>query len=61
MDAVLQPQVRKHRTVVSSFSETVVAGERPLLVGERINPTGKKKFREALRAHDMDYIKGDNK
>lgn len=48
--------VRKHRTVVSSFSETVVAGERPLLVGERINPTGKKKFREALRAHDMDYI-----
>lgn len=28
----------------------------PRVIGERINPTGKKKFQEALRAGDMDYI-----
>ncbi|MCR5295481.1 MAG: homocysteine S-methyltransferase family protein [Lachnospiraceae bacterium] len=28
----------------------------PRVIGERINPTGKKRFREALAAEDMDYI-----
>lgn len=27
------------------------------VIGERINPTGKKIFKEALKNHDMDYIK----
>ena len=31
-------------------------GEKPLIIGERINPTGKKKFKQALKDHDMDYI-----
>ncbi len=26
------------------------------VIGERINPTGKKRFKEALAAHDLDYI-----
>ena len=26
------------------------------VVGERINPTGKKRFQQALREHDLDYI-----
>ena len=26
------------------------------VVGERINPTGKKRFQQALRDGDMDYI-----
>lgn len=46
----------KNMTVVASYSETVVLGERPVIVGERINPTGKKKFKEALRQNDIDYI-----
>jgi len=28
----------------------------PRIIGERINPTGKKRFKEALMAHDIDYI-----
>ncbi len=50
------PAVPKNHTVVTSFSTAVTAGEKPVIVGERINPTGKKKFKEALRANDIDYI-----
>ncbi len=46
----------KGLTVVSSYTHAVTFGEEPLLIGERINPTGKKRFKEALRAEDMDYI-----
>ncbi len=46
----------KDCTCVSSYSHAVFFGDRPVLIGERINPTGKKKFKEALRANDMDYI-----
>ncbi len=49
----------KHRTVVSSFSQAVVIGEKPVIIGERINPTGKKKFKEALRQNDIEYILGE--
>lgn len=41
---------------VSSYSETVDLGEKPKIIGERINPTGKKLFKEALRRNDIDYI-----
>ena len=51
-----QPPQPKRLSVISSASRTVVIGERPLLIGERINPTGKKRFKEALLANDMDYI-----
>ena len=27
-----------------------------MIIGERINPTGKPKFKQALRDHDMEYI-----
>jgi len=43
-------------TVVSSYTHAVRLGKEPVLIGERINPTGKKRFKEALREHDMDYI-----
>lgn len=33
--------------------------DRVTVIGERINPTGKKKLQAALRAHDMDYIVGE--
>ena len=48
--------VKKHRAVVSSFSQTVELGKRPVIIGERINPTGKKRFKEALRTGDIEYI-----
>ena len=50
------PNTKKHRTVVSSYSCAVEIGPKPLIIGERINPTGKKKFKEALRAHNIEYI-----
>lgn len=43
-------------TRVSSYSKTVNFGEKPIIIGERINPTGKKLFKEALRNHDIGYI-----
>ncbi len=49
---------QKH-TTVSSSTKTVFIGETVSVVGERINPTGKKKFKEALRNSDMDYILGE--
>ena len=47
---------KKNISVVSSYSRAVLFGERPVLIGERINPTGKKRFKEALRSGDVDYI-----
>ena len=46
----------KNITCVSSYTHAVEFGEAPVLIGERINPTGKKRFKEALRANDIDYI-----
>lgn len=50
------PLAEKHFTCVSSYTHAVFFGEKPILIGERINPTGKKKFKEALKAKDIDYI-----
>ena len=51
-----RPQVPKHRTVVTSFSRSVEIGSRCVIIGERINPTGKKRFKQALRDQDLPYI-----
>lgn len=50
------PVTRKHRTVVSSFCQAVEIGRDPVIIGERINPTGKSRFKQALRDYDLDYI-----
>lgn len=47
---------KKCYSLVSSYSETVEFSEKPVIIGERINPTGKKLFKEALRRKDIDYI-----
>lgn len=39
-------------------AEKVVVIDQPRIIGERINPTGKKLFKEALRRGDIDYILG---
>lgn len=46
----------KGLTVVCSYTHAVEFGKAPVLIGERINPTGKKRFKEALLNNDMDYI-----
>ena len=51
-----RPIEKKRSTLVSSYTHAVELGDRPMLIGERINPTGKPKFREALKRGDLDYI-----
>ena len=46
----------KHFTVISSYTHAVLFTEDPVLIGERINPTGKKRLKEALRNNELDYI-----
>ena len=50
------PVTDKNITAVSSYTHAVVLGDSPTLIGERINPTGKKRFKQALVEKDMDYI-----
>ncbi len=50
------PITSKKRTVVSSYTHAVDFANQPILIGERINPTGKKRFKQALVENDMDYI-----
>lgn len=47
---------KKAYSFVSSYSKTVALGKKPVIIGERINPTGKKLFKEALRRNDIEYI-----
>ena len=49
----------KNITVVSSYTHAVKFENEPILIGERINPTGKKRFKQALIEHDIDYILGE--
>ncbi len=55
-DIAFVPVTRKNNTTVSSYARAVTFGQKPILIGERINPTGKKRFKEALVANDIDYI-----
>ena len=55
-DMEIQPVTDKKLTVVSSYNHAVYFTRKPLIIGERINPTGKSKFKQALRDHDMEYI-----
>ncbi len=50
------PLCDKGRTVISSYTHAVDFENAPILIGERINPTGKKRFKQALLEKDMDYI-----
>ncbi len=48
------PITDKNITWVSSYTHAVTF-DKPLLIGERINPTGKKRFKQALLDGDKDY------
>ncbi|MBE7080877.1 MAG: homocysteine methyltransferase [Clostridiales bacterium] len=49
------PLTDKNHTCVSSYTHAVDF-DKPILIGERINPTGKKRFRQALAEKDVGYI-----
>lgn len=46
----------KKFTAICSSSKTVILGKEVKIIGERINPTGKKKFKDALKSSNIDYI-----
>ena len=60
------PVEEKAYTVVSSYGQGVILSNSPKgdegadriskIIGERINPTGKKRFKQALKEHDLEYI-----
>lgn len=50
---------KKEITAISSYTHAVKLGGKPILIGERINPTGKKRLKQALRENDMDYVLGE--
>ena len=53
----LRPAPRPKKTRCGVCSATTVAETNAVrVIGERINPTGKKRFQQALREGDIDYI-----
>ena len=52
----IQKPTFKQTTLVSSYGKAVELGDIPVMIGERINPTGKSKFKQALKEHNLDYI-----
>ncbi len=58
-DIPVKPLFQKHLTVVSSYTHAVRIDNQPILIGERINPTGKPRLKEALRSGNMSYIIGE--
>lgn len=55
-DVSPKPLIEKNLTVISSRSRAVEFGGTPVLIGERINPTGKKRLKQALLEHDVTYV-----
>lgn len=62
----MPPQKRKpcefeNACFICSYNSSVQigGGAGPQIIGERINPTGKKKVKEALQAHDMNFVLGE--
>ncbi len=55
-DVAPKALTKKDDTIVTSYSKAVLLGGKPAIIGERINPTGKSKFKQALRDNNMEYI-----
>ncbi|MCR5150461.1 MAG: homocysteine S-methyltransferase family protein, partial [Clostridiales bacterium] len=47
---------KKSNAFVCSESEFVEFGKKPVIIGERLNPTGKKRLKEAIVNSDLGYI-----
>ena len=51
------PQAREcDLTAVAAYGSAVVIGNKPVIIGERINPTGKPRLKQAILDGDYDYI-----
>ena len=46
----------KEHTRIASQTDAINIDDMPLVIGERVNPTGKKALREAIKAGDMEYV-----
>ncbi len=55
-DVKLKPIMFKNTPIVSSYAKAVEIKNDTYIIGERINPTGKARFKQALRENDVDYI-----
>ncbi|HJA69986.1 MAG TPA: homocysteine S-methyltransferase family protein [Candidatus Lachnoclostridium stercoravium] len=55
-DLVPAPIQKKEKTIVTSWSHSIEIGKDPVIIGERINPTGKSKLKQALREKNLDYL-----
>lgn len=55
-DLPLPALTPKNTLLISSYCRAVEFGGAPVIIGERINPTGKKKLQAALRANDASYV-----
>ncbi len=58
-DIPLKPVADKNLSVVCSGSKAVFLGQKPIIIGERLNPTGKKRLKQALVEQDYGYILGE--
>ena len=52
----VKPVTQKNITAVCSYGKTVVFGNETIIIGERINPTGKPRMKQALKENDLDYL-----
>ena len=50
------PVTDKGISMISSYAKAAELGPEPLLIGERLNPTGKKRMKQALAENDMGYL-----
>lgn len=53
---ICKPEITEHRSYVSSRCKTVFFDNKTVLIGERINPTGKPKLKAALRENNLNYL-----
>jgi len=57
---IIKPSIKinnKKKSILSSYNKVVEIGKKLLIVGERINPTGKKQLQESLKTGDMQEIR----
>ncbi len=55
-DIPIVKPTKRSITIISSYGKAVELNDAPVIIGERINPTGKSKFKQALKEHNLDYI-----
>ena len=55
-DIPLNPISNKDNCVISSYTHAINIDKSPILIGERINPTGKPKLKQALIDSEYSYI-----